>query len=117
MLELLAFLESPLGKIAAALVVAALAAVVAFGEGYQLRGKLDTSAVAEARAEALQRSLDAANAAAAQEAAQAKIDTDALEERLKEANDAVAKVSSGSCLTSPDVEQLRSIWGPASAKH
>lgn len=111
MLELLSFLETPIGRLTAALVGAAFASLVAFQQGYSLRGKLDGTAAEHARAEWLQKELNAAQAAAAKYAAQAKIDNDALAKRTEEDNNAVASVSAGACLDGNDADRLRDLWG------
>lgn len=119
MLELLAVLQSPIGRAAAFLGGGALAVALAFGAGFVKgdlhRAKVDDASGARARIEWLQKQLDARDAAASNETAQAKIDNDALAQRLEDANHAVANVSPGVCLDGHDADSLRALW--PDAKH
>lgn len=113
-LLILQFLDTPEGKFAAKLGAGVVTLAIVFGTGFykgdRHRAKLDGADAAQAKIEFLQRQLDARDAAAKQEATQARADNAALAADLEQAKNAQAKISTGPCLDGNDVERVRSIW-------
>jgi len=92
------------------LIIAAVLAAIAFGAGWKTRDAFCDAAAAKAEVEALSKKIEARDAAALQDqanAAQSKLVQEQLEGTIR---DLESKISAGVCFGADDADRLRHLW-------